>query len=226
MPEWQDHRTRAIDQLIQTLREQGIIDERVLLAVREVPRDRFVTRSLAASAWENHALPIEYGQTISQPYVVAAMTEALHLDGSEFVLEIGTGSGYQTAILSRLALEVISIERIQPLAVRAGAILSSLGCTNVTVIVADGSEGWSKRAPYDAIIVTAGAPAPPPSLVAQLSTAGGRLVIPVGPERGQYLVAITRHGDEFREAIIGPVAFVPLIGSEGWPTSREPESGK
>lgn len=230
MPGWQHHRIREIDLLIHTLREQGIADERVLAAVREVPRDRFVSRNLTSSAWENHALPIEYGQTISQPYVVAAMTEALQLDGSELVLEIGTGSGYQSAILAHLAREVITIERIEPLAGRAKAILTELGCTNVTVIVADGSEGWSGRAPYDAIIVTAGAPAPPPSLVAQLNRDGGRLVVPVGPDRGQYLIAIERHGNAFTEATIGPVAFVPLIGSEGWPTrglpgpSNEPES--
>jgi protein-L-isoaspartate(D-aspartate) O-methyltransferase len=212
--------------LLQTLREQGIRDERVLAAMDQVPRDRFVPRGMVEHAWENHALPIDYGQTISQPYVVAAMTAALQLDGSELVLEIGTGSGYQAAILSLLAREVISIERIDPLADRARALLVSLDYENVTVIAADGSQGWPERAPYDGIIVTAGAPAAPPSLLAQLSPQGGRLVLPVGQERAQELVAIERNGEAFTETSIGPVAFVPLIGAEGWPTGGDARNAR
>ncbi len=216
-------REQRIQALIRTLRNQGITDERVLDAIAAVPRERFVPAELADRAWDNHALPIEFGQTISQPYVVAAMTEALHLDGSESVLEIGTGSGYQAAILCRLAREVISIERIDSLANQARALLAELGCNNVSVITADGSEGYEPRAPYDAVIVTAGAPTIPPSLMTQLSPDGGRLVIPIGPERSQNLVVVERSGRNYVETNLGPVAFVPLIGSEGWPAYASPD---
>lgn len=214
---------KRVQALIRTLRSQGITDERVLEAMASVPRERFVPDEFADRAWDNHALPIDFGQTISQPYVVAAMTEALHLDGSETVLEIGTGSGYQAAILSMLAREVISIERIAPLAEQARALLADLGYDNVTVVTGDGSEGYEPRAPYDAIIVTAGAPTIPPSLMTQLSPDGGRLVIPIGPERAQHLVVVERSGRNYVETSIGPVAFVPLIGSEGWPGHGTPE---
>src|SRR5680860_229244 len=144
------------DLLIRTLREQGICDERVLSAIRETPRQRFVPADLARSAWDNHALPIGLDQTISQPYVVAAMTEALKLTGQERVLEVGTGSGYQAAILCRLARKVVTIERLTSLADQAKSVLAGLGCDNVMVMVGDGSLGWPPDAPYNAIIVTAG----------------------------------------------------------------------
>ena len=210
-----------IDRLVKKLREQGIRDERVLGAIRATPRQRFVPPELAGSAWGNHALPIGHAQTISQPYVVAVMTEALQLTGQEKVLEVGTGSGYQAAILCRLAREVVTIERLPTLAEQARAILAELGCNNVTVEVGDGSQGWQPGAPYDAIIVTAGAPGIPPSLLEQLATADGRLVIPIGQEGNQHLVLVEWHGDELRQTEIGAVAFVPLIGSEGWPVSDE-----
>jgi protein-L-isoaspartate(D-aspartate) O-methyltransferase len=206
------------DHLVRQLRDQGISDERVLTAIRETPRQRFVPAELAANAWDNHALPIGHSQTISQPYVVAAMTESLGLTGREHVLEVGTGSGYQAAILCKLAGKVVTIERLESLAMRAKAILTELGCDNVTVVVGDGSQGWSAEAPYDSIIVTAGAPEIPPSLLQQLEPEGGRLVIPVGAEGNQHLVLIERKGDRLRQSGIGPVAFVPLIGSEGWPS--------
>lgn len=217
------------DQLIRTLREQGICDERVLTAIRETPRQRFVPPDLAKCAWDNHALPIGLAQTISQPYVVAAMTEALQLTGQEQVLEVGTGSGYQAAILCRLARKVVTIERLASLADQARSVLGGLGCDNVTVVVGDGSQGWPPDAPYNAIIVTAGAPGTPPSLLEQLDPAGGRLVIPVGAEGNQHLVLIERRGEEFRQSGIGPVAFVPLIGTEGWPpveTGTAPPNGQ
>ena len=211
----------AADQLIRTLRDQGIGDERVLTALRETPRQRFVPPDLARSAWDNHALPIGHAQTISQPYVVGAMTEALRLTGQEQVLEIGTGSGYQAAILCRLARTVTTIERLASLAEQAKLVLSDLGCHNVTVVVGDGSQGWPPGAPYQAIIVTAGAPGIPPSLLEQLDPVGGRLVIPVGPESQQRLVLVERQGDELKQSEIGPVAFVPLIGKEGWPSAED-----
>jgi protein-L-isoaspartate(D-aspartate) O-methyltransferase len=205
------------DQLIRTLKEQGIVNDRVLTAIREMPRQRFVPPALVDSAWENHALPIGHAQTISQPYVVAAMTEALELTGQERVLEVGTGSGYQAAILCRLAASVVTIERLPTLADQAKTILAELGCDNVTVVVGDGSQGWPQGAPYNAIIVTAGAPEIPLSLLEQLDPSGGRMVIPVGAEGHQHLVLIERQGEQLRQSEIGPVAFVPLIGSEGWP---------
>lgn len=217
MVSWRNRSEHPSHRLIETLRNQGIRDERVLDAIQQVPRERFISHCSLAEAWENHAMPIGHGQTISQPYVVAAMTEALALQGHETILEIGTGSGYQAAILSRLATTVTSIERIPQLAQAARTILAELGCDNVRVIVADGSEGWAELAPYDGIIVTAGAPETPPALLAQLSPDGGRLVIPVGPERNQVLVCIVRKGDAYDETSLGPVAFVPLIGTSGWP---------
>jgi protein-L-isoaspartate(D-aspartate) O-methyltransferase len=209
------------DQLIRTLKEQGIVDDRVLNAIRETPRQRFVPPDLVDSAWVNHALPIGHAQTISQPYVVAAMTEALGLTGQERVLEVGTGSGYQAAILCRLAASVVTIERLPTLADQAKAILAELGCDNVTVVVGDGSKGWPQGAPYLAIIVTAGAPEIPLSLLEQLDPSGGRLVIPVGAEGHQHLVLIERQGEQLRQSEIGPVAFVPLIGTEGWPNGED-----
>jgi protein-L-isoaspartate(D-aspartate) O-methyltransferase len=224
MADWRADPMNQPDQLVRQLRDQGIQDERVLAAIRETPRQRFVPPELAGSAWDNHALPIGHAQTISQPYVVAAMTEALGLTGKEHVLEVGTGSGYQAAILCKLAGSIITIERLESLARRATSILAELGCDNVTVVVGDGSQGWSQDAPYEAIIVTAGAPEIPPSLLQQLEPKGGRLVIPVGAEGSQQLVLIERQGDRLRQSAIGPVAFVPLIGTEGWPSPDDDPS--
>ncbi len=212
--------------LVAELRREGIKSEPVLDAIATVPRGVFIGEQYRSRAWSNSALPIGYGQTISQPYVVAAMTEALSLTGTDHVLEIGTGSGYQAAILSLLAGDIVSIERIPALAETARATLARLGIDNVSVQIDDGSVGWSGLAPYDAIIVTAGSPAVPPSLIQQLSPNGGRLVIPVGDANGQNLVLLQRNGDRIEQRNLGPVAFVPLIGEEGWEpstTTRSPE---
>ncbi len=197
------------------LRARGIRDERVLEAMGRVPRHAFMPAPLRYLAYHDRAVSIGKKQTISQPYMVALMTELLRLRPDDRVLEIGTGSGYQTAILAELAAEVVTIERHAVLAERARAAVASLGYTHVTVIVGDGTQGHAERAPYDAILVTAGAPKAPPSLEAQLAI-GGRLVCPVGPREVQELVRIVRmpHGLE-REAGI-QCSFVPLIGEEGW----------
>lgn len=215
---------REISELLDTLRSLGIRDERVLDALQRVPRERFVLPSSAKRAWENHALPLDFGQTISQPYVVAVMTEALHLEGSEHVLEVGTGSGYQAAVLSLLAHDVVTIERIKSLAIQSRELLKELGYDNVEVLVGDGSEGVQELAPWDAIIVTAAGPAIPAELVAQLSPAGGRLVMPVGEAHNQRLLTLQRNGDRVEEFDLGPVAFVPLIGSSGWPDSLDDDA--
>jgi protein-L-isoaspartate(D-aspartate) O-methyltransferase len=197
------------------LRSRGICDERVLSAMDEVPRHLFMPESRRDVAYADRAVSIGEGQTISQPYMVALMTEMLRLLPEDRVLEIGTGSGYQTAILAKLAREVISIERHAALAERALAVLRSLGYANVTLVVGDGTQGHAGRAPYDAILVTAGGPQVPPSLEAQLAV-GGRLVCPVGPREVQELVRIVRtpHGFERETGI--QCSFVPLIGEEGW----------
>lgn len=219
-----DESTAPVRALLAELRRHGIRDERTLAAIARVPRDRFVPPAVRDRAWENHALPIGDGQTISQPFVVALMTEALDLRGGERVLEIGTGSGYQTAILAELvggAEErpgtIISIERHAALAAAAGRILDELGYDNVAIHVGDGSTGWPAVAPYDRIIVTAASPRLPQPLLDQLRPDGGRLVIPVGPAEDQYLVAVERDGDRYAEHPLGPVRFVPLIGRAGWP---------
>jgi protein-L-isoaspartate(D-aspartate) O-methyltransferase len=196
---------------------RGIRDPRVLEAMRRVPREAFVPGASQPLAYADRALPIGFGQTISQPFMVAVMTEALGLGGDQRVLEIGTGSGYQTAILAALASEVITIERLAELAGEARAILRSLGYSNVEVIVGDGTLGLADRAPFDRIIVTAGAPRVPEALTRQLSAAGGRLVIPVGPSDQQWLRVITRDGDRFTEATRDACVFVPLVGEDAWP---------
>lgn len=197
------------------LRRRGIRDERVLAAFLKVPRHLFVRPHDRWQAYEDHPLPIGYGQTISQPYIVALMTELLELRGDERVLEVGTGSGYQAAILAELAREVVTIERIPELAKRAQKVLSDLGYTNVRVLIGDGSLGVPEFAPYDAIIVTAAAPRPPKPLMEQLKD-GGRLVIPIGDRQLQELVRFIRRGDEWHEERYGPCLFVPLIGKESW----------
>jgi len=202
-------------QLIESLRTNGITDERVLGAVADTPREMFLHETQFAVAYEDRALSIGMGQTISQPLMVATMTQALQLDGNERILEIGTGSGYQTAILARLAGYVYSIERIQQLACLALKRLEKLACSNVTVFVGDGSLGWPDQAPYDRILVAAAAPAVSEQLFSQLVT-WGKMVIPVGGHERQELFVINRApwGPEKRS--LGGCVFVPLVGAEGW----------
>lgn len=209
-------------ELVETLRNKGIRDERVLEAIGRVRREAFVPPRLAEHAYDNTALPIGHHQTISQPLIVALMTEALGLHGSERVLEVGTGSGYQAAILAELAGRVVSIERVPELLAAADAILSRLGYRNLELHVADGSLGWPAGAPYDRIIVTAAGPEVPSSLLRQLAV-GGRLVIPVGQRSDQNLVVIERTDDGFVETSLGPVRFVPLVGAGGWPDAPSDE---
>jgi protein-L-isoaspartate(D-aspartate) O-methyltransferase len=215
-------RNDQIKQLLRDLNRSGIRDRRVLTAISAVPREAFVSPQSVHHAWENRALPIEEGQTISQPLIVALMSQALNLSGDERVLEIGTGSGYQAAILAELAHEVISIERFERLAEQARERLSQLGYSNVTVVVGDGTLGWPEGAPFDRIIVTAAAPHLPRPLEEQLSGAdGSRIVIPIGDAQDQDLVIYERYGAQLREINLGAVRFVPLIGEEGW---REQQS--
>lgn len=194
---------------------RGIADERVLEAFRRVPREAFVRPELAKYAYDDNPLPIGEGQTISQPYVVALMTEAAKVRPGARVLDVGTGSGFAAAILAELAGEVVAIERYGTLADRARGTLLELGYRNVEVIEGDGSRGVPAHAPYDAILVAAGAPAAPASLKQQLAE-GGRLVIPISANGYQDLMVITRRGDRFEEESLGGVRFVPLVGEEGW----------
>jgi protein-L-isoaspartate(D-aspartate) O-methyltransferase len=203
------------DQLV----SRGITDERVLDAMRTVPRHLFVGPGLEDSAYGDHALPIGEGQTISQPYMVALMTQELSLTGTEKVLEIGTGSGYQTAVLARLAERVFSIERVAALSRRAGETLESLGVGNVIVHVGDGTIGLSEFAPYDRIMVTAGAPDVPQSLLDQLADPG-IMVIPVGGQGFQELKIIRKRRDAVSVRDAGGCVFVPLLGREGWGAGR------
>ncbi|MCZ8131326.1 MAG: protein-L-isoaspartate(D-aspartate) O-methyltransferase [Steroidobacteraceae bacterium] len=204
---------RTRERLVQRLREQGIKDEAVLDRIRNVPRHLFVDEALASRAYEDTALPIGFGQTISQPYVVARMTEAL-LGGAQLhnVLEIGTGCGYQTAVLAPLVGKVSTVERVKPLLERAKLRLKELGIRNVRFRYADGTVGWKAHAPYDGIIAAAAPHAVPPGLLAQLAPNGGRLVIPVGPEGAQELLRITRRDEHYVRERLGGVAFVPLLG--------------
>ncbi len=211
MDEFADQRAR----LIATLRKQGITSERVLTAIAEVPREDFLPTGLRSKAYKNVALPIGHGQTISQPYIVALMTQALHLQGDEIVLEIGTGSGYQTAILSRLCQQVVTLERLASLARKVAARLADLGCDNVELYTADGTLGWKTSAPYDGVIVTAGAPEVPSPLYNQLKV-GGRLVIPVGDESSQELQVIEKQEQGPRTERLCGCRFVKLIGDAGW----------
>ena len=196
---------------------RGITDQRVLDAMSRVPRHLFVEEALQGEAYNDHPLPIGQKQTISQPYIVALMTQALELKGSERTLEIGTGSGYQTAILSLLSKTVYTVERIRPLLENARKILESLGHSNILFKASDGTLGWRDFEPYDAIIVTAGAPRIPEPLLKQLSD-GGRMVIPVGDRSGQDLIRVTRVQNTFREKNLGGCRFVDLVGSHGWNT--------
>jgi protein-L-isoaspartate(D-aspartate) O-methyltransferase len=197
---------------------RGIRDPLVLAAMGKVPREKFVPAGQAAFAYEDGPLPIGEGQTISQPYVVAVMTEALRLARTDRVLEIGTGSGYAAAVLAEIAAEVYTVERIAALADRARGHLAALGYANVHVFTGDGTLGWPEHAPYDAIVATAGGPRMPPALLEQLAI-GGRLVIPIGPfPYEQCLIRVVRAAaDDYRHEELDPVAFVPLIGAQGWP---------
>ena len=202
---------RTRERLVQRLRAQGIDDPQVLDQIRNVPRHLFVDEALATRAYEDTALPIGYGQTISQPYVVARMTEAL-LEGTppRKVLEIGTGCGYQTAVLSPLVKFLYTIERISPLLERARARFKELRLRNVNLRHGDGFKGWAAHAPYDGILMAAAPLQIPEALFAQLGP-GGRLIAPVGPEGRQNLVRITRRGEDFHTETLGLVSFVPLL---------------
>ena len=216
-----DRHTKRRQEMVRTqLERRGIRDARLLDAARAVPRHLFVPAPLRRFAYDDRPLPIGCGQTISQPYIVALMIEALRLGGDETVLEVGAGSGYCAALLHRLAARVIAIERHQKLAEQARANLQAAGCETVQVICADGSLGWPDAAPYDAILVSAGAPEPPAALCQQLAT-GGRLVIPTGTMPDwQSLERITLAADgSLHRQHLCDVRFVPLVGEQGWPTT-------
>lgn len=197
------------------LRARGIHDQRVLAAMLEVPRHEFIAPEFRAQAYEDHPLPIAAEQTISQPFIIAVALQALTLTGSESLLEVGTGSGYQTALLARLAGQVYSVERHAELAAGAERILNQLGFENIKISVRDGSQGWPDYSPYDAILVSAAAPSLPKSLVEQLRE-GGRMVIPVGPPHAQNLQLIRRKSTEITSETVEGCRFVPLVGVEGY----------
>lgn len=209
---WQAARDRMVETQIAA---RGIKDERVLSAMRSIPRHIFVPEEARAAAYGDYPLPIGHGQTISQPYIVAMMTSLLEIRPQDRVLEIGAGSGYQAAILGRLAQEVISIERIPEVAHLAEKNLATAGITGVRVIVGDGTLGYPDLAPYDAVLITAATPSVPSPLIDQLAE-GGRLVAPVGSRDLQELVRLTRKGSELSREFFGGVVFVPLLGEHGW----------
>jgi protein-L-isoaspartate(D-aspartate) O-methyltransferase len=203
--------TRAREEMVATqIAARGVADARTLAALRKVPRHLFVPPAAVRQAYEDHPVPIGHGQTISQPYIVAFMTAALGLRGGEKVLEVGTGCGYQAAVLAEIASQVYTIEIVAPLAEEAAARLARLGYANVQVRAGDGYLGWPERAPFDAVMVTAAAPRIPEPLKRQLRD-GGRLIVPVG-EEWQELVLVTRHADRFEEQRVLPVRFVPMTG--------------
>jgi protein-L-isoaspartate(D-aspartate) O-methyltransferase len=197
------------------LRRRGIVDKRVLSAMEAVPREAFLPPRLRRRAYSDSALPIGEDQTISQPWIVAAICQALELTGSERLLEVGTGSGYSAAVLSLLAADVVSVERREGLARSARWTLADLGIADVELLVGDGSRGVPERAPFEAIAVHAAAPAVPQALVAQLGD-GGRMVVPVATETADVLTLVRRRGEEVTSESIGPCRFVPLIGEEGF----------
>jgi protein-L-isoaspartate(D-aspartate) O-methyltransferase len=209
---YEAERKRMVERQIQA---RGVSDRRVLDALRRVPRHKFVREDLAAQAYDDKPVAIGFGQTISQPYMVGRMTELCQLTGSEKVLEIGSGSGYQTAVLCELARLVFSVECVRTLAEAARERLLALGYRNFQLEAFDGTHGWAEHAPYDAILVAAGAPRVPVLLPHQLAE-GGRLVIPVGGREEQRLVRIVRHDDEFRTDTDIPCRFVDLVGRYGW----------
>ncbi|PYP31064.1 MAG: protein-L-isoaspartate O-methyltransferase [Gemmatimonadetes bacterium] len=201
--------------LVETLRAQGIRDLAVLKAFAETPRHLFVPAAVRHRAYDDTALPIGNGQTISQPFTQARYLEALRLRGRERVLEIGTGSGYQTALLGALADQVFSVERVRSLALAAQQALRAAGVANVSVLVGDGTLGWSAYAPYDAIVVAAGGPEIPPPLVEQLALTG-RLLVPLGKRGAQTLTLVERDGATLRRTPLGGARFVPLLGEHGF----------
>lgn len=206
---------RTRERLVQRLREQGIHDLRVLERIRSLPRHIFVDEALASRAYEDTALPIGWGQTISQPYIVARMTQALISGGlPEKVLEVGFGCGYQTAVLAPFAQKIFSIERIEPLVDRAKQRLKELGVRNVKLKHGDGMKGWPTQAPFEGIIVAAAPLTLPEALLNQLAV-GGRLVVPVGPEGQQQLLRVTRRETGLQKEVLGTVAFVPMLGGVG-----------
>jgi protein-L-isoaspartate(D-aspartate) O-methyltransferase len=210
-----NHESRRLDMVEMQIRARGVSDPLVLAAMRRVPRHLFVPEDCAMAAYDDRPLPIGQGQTISQPYMVASMTQSLKLGGQEKVLEIGTGSGYQSAILAEIAERVVTVERKEDLQKHAARLLRELGYANIEAVVGDGSKGYPAGAPYDAIIVTAGAPGVPEALVEQLAV-GGRLVIPVGNSFHQTLTRVTRAGDGVETESLEGCVFVPLIGEYGW----------
>jgi protein-L-isoaspartate(D-aspartate) O-methyltransferase len=201
--------------LIETLQAQGITDLAVIKAFDQTPRHLFVPTGVRHRAYEDSALPIGSGQTISQPSVHARYLQELRLTGRERILEIGTGSGYQTVLLSHLVEQVFSVERIPALLDRAREVLQQLGVRNVSLLLGDGTIGWREYAPYNAIVVSAAAPEVPQPLVQQLAD-GGRLLVPIGGRDEQTLLVLTRRGDTLEERAIAPVRFVPLLGAHGW----------
>lgn len=206
-----------LEQMIrQQVIERGITDPEVLNALRAIPRDRFFNEDLLEQAYADRAAPIGHGQTISQPYMVALMTERLELRPEHRVLEIGTGSGYQTAILARLAGEIYSIERVKPLLDEAFHRLSELQIRNVHFRLGDGTLGWPEEAPFDRILIAAGAPTLPQQLLLNQLTDGGIAVLPIGPEDQQMLIQVRRDGRKLNSTDVCPCRFVKLIGQEGW----------
>ena len=207
---------KARDRMVESqIANRGIHDARVIEAMRKVPRHLFVDEALQEQAYSDHPLPIGDKQTISQPFIVALMTESLELKGHEKVLEIGTGSGYQAAVLAELADRVFSVERYPNLAHKANQVLQKLGYKNVIIRVADGTVGWIEESPFDGIVVTAGAPQVPQPLVDQLVD-GGRLVVPVGDRIAQDLILVERVGERVNKSNLGGVRFVDLVGKWGW----------
>jgi protein-L-isoaspartate(D-aspartate) O-methyltransferase len=212
MINYDQERRRMVDEQIVA---RGIQDERVLAAMRRIPRHEFLPEAIRGMAYTDNALPLGEGQTISQPYMVALMTESLRLTGTERVLEIGTGSGYQAAVLAELCEKVYTVERIKTLADKARATLDRLGYKGVAIKVYDGTYGWKEMAPFDAIIVTAGSPDIPAPLVEQLKE-GGRMSIPVGDRYGQQLITVAKTPEGVVTERSIPCMFVPLIGNHGW----------
>jgi len=212
-PDWDELRHGMVEKQLQG---RGIVDARVLEAMRRVPRHLFVPEAHRTHSYDDRALSIDFGQTISQPFMNALMLQTLALAGTEKVLEIGSGTGYQAALLGHLAKEIHSIEILPELAAQARANLAALGITNVTVHPIDGSEGLSEKAPFDAILVAAGAPDVPPALLEQLAP-GGKLLIPLGDRKLQALTLIIRNDSRFMRETLTPCAFVPLRGAFGWP---------
>ena len=212
----EESETRRSRMVREQIRARGVTDPRVLDAVERVPRERFVPGEAQEESYRDSALGIGHGQTISQPYIVAAMTEALEVEPGHRVLDVGTGSGYQAAVLAEIGAEVFTIERVAQLAESARDLLKQLGYTAVHVRVGDGSLGWPEEAPFDRIIVGAGAPELPPALLDQLSPDGGRLIAPVGDRDLQQVKRVVRDGNEYQSDSLMGCRFVPLLGEEGW----------